>query len=149
MELFEDFGSMVSPAQSYIPKDIRDAYASVLYCCANADKDISDEELVSLANSFINIPVFEDYDEAEYLVLAEQNAANFTPLEILRGSFNYIKQHLRPKLFFYCCDIFLADGVISEEEKQTMEKIAEISGIDEDTVKKIIEVAMIRNVKDE
>lgn len=149
MKLFDNSVSHNSPENKYVPKDIRDAYASVLYCCANADKDISDEELISLANSFMNIPVFENYDEGEYLVLAEKNAETFTPAEILQGSFGYIKEKLRGKLFCYCCDIFLADGTINEEEKQTLQRIAEISGIGEETAKKIIEVALIRNVNDD
>jgi uncharacterized tellurite resistance protein B-like protein len=148
MPLFNNLGNAGSE-EKYVPKDTRDAYASVLYCCANADKDISDEELVSLDNSFMNIPLFDDYDEAEYLILAEKNAVNFTPVEIFEGSFGYIKEKLREQLFCYCCDIFFADGAINEEEQQALDRIAEISGIDKETAKKIVEVTLIRNLKDE
>lgn len=149
MRLFDNVAGQDYEEKKYVPKDVRDAYASVLYCCANADKDISDDELVSLDNSFMTIPVFEDFDEAEYLVLAEKNAENFTPVEILKGGFGYLKEKLRGRLFCYCCDIFLADGTINEEERQTLDRIAEISEIGEETAKKIIEVALIKNVKDD
>jgi uncharacterized tellurite resistance protein B-like protein len=149
MAWFQNLAATNSSEKKYIPVDVRDAYASVLYCCANADKEISDEELISLDNSFMNLPVFEDHDEAEYLKLAEKNATIFTPSEIFDGAFNYIKPSHRPQLYCYCWDIFLADGTITEEEKQALERIAEISGIGEETVKKITEVALLRNVKDE
>jgi uncharacterized tellurite resistance protein B-like protein len=149
MLLVEKFLSHESQEKKYVPGDIREAYASVLYCCANADGDISDEELASIDLLFMYIPVFDDYEGGEYLVVAEKNAANFTPIEILEGSFSYVKEKLRPQLFCYCCDIFLSDGVITEEEKQILDKIAVISGLDEATTKKIIEVTLIRNVKDD
>lgn len=149
MVLFKNLFADSAAEKKYVPKDIRDAYASVLYCCANADKNISDEELISLDNSFINLPVFEGYDEGEYLMLAENNTANFTALEIFKGSFSFIKEKSRAKLFCYCCDIFLADEAMSEEEQMTLDKIAEISGIDKETINKIVAVALIRNIKDE
>jgi uncharacterized tellurite resistance protein B-like protein len=77
------------------------------------------------------------------------NYNNYSPHELIEGSFNYLKECIRPQLFCYCCDIFLADGIVTEEEKKILEKTAEISGIDEQITKKIVEVALIRNVKDE
>jgi len=147
MGLFDNSLTRASAEDKFIPKDIRDAYASALYCCANADKDISDDELMSLDYLFMNISVFDDFDEADYLMLAEKNSQQFSPLQILQGSFNYISEKLRAQLFCYCCDMVLADGAIKEEEKQTLERIADISGIGEEIAGKIIEVAFIRECK--
>ncbi|MDQ6812312.1 MAG: hypothetical protein M3040_01020 [Bacteroidota bacterium] len=49
----------------------------------------------------------------------------------------------------HCCDILLADGIITEEEKQTLQIIAELSGIGETTAQKIVDVALLRNIKDD
>jgi hypothetical protein len=66
----------------------------------------------------------------------------------LEGSFQFVKDEQHAQLFCYCCDVFLADGVVTEEEKKILEKIASLAKIDEETSKKIVEVALIRNVKD-
>ncbi len=92
--------------------------------------------------------IFENYDGADYLQMAEKAYKNFTPDELIDGSFKYIKEDLHAQLFSYCCDVFLADGVVTNEEKRILEKIAEIAKIDEETSKKIVEVALLRNVKD-
>ncbi len=149
MGLFDNLLNRIPTEKKYVPQDIREAYSSVLYCCANAEGNIGDEELNYIDTLFMTMTVFNDYDGAEYLQLAERTYNNFTPHEILEGSFENIKESLRPQLFCYCCDIFLADGVVTEEEKQILEKITEISGLDAETAKKILEVALIRNLKDE
>lgn len=149
MGLFDDMFNKVPTEKKFTPQDIREAYSVVLYCCANAEGDIGDEEIIFLDCLFRIMSIFKNYDGADYLQMAEKTYTNYTPHELIEGSFNYIKESIRPQLFCYCCDIFLADGIVTEEEKKILEKIAEISGIDEQTTKKIAEVALIRNVKDE
>lgn len=149
MGLFDNVFSGVAPEKKFTPEDVREAYAVVLYCCANAEGNIGDEEIIFLDCLFQTMSIFKDHDGADYLQLAEKAYNNYSPHELIEGSFNYLKERIRPQLFCYCCDIFLADGIVTEDEKKILEKIAEISGIDEQTTKKIAEVALIRNVKDE
>jgi uncharacterized tellurite resistance protein B-like protein len=148
MGLFDTMFNNVPTEKTYTPQDIREAYAVVLYCCANAEGNIGDEEIVFIDTLFLTMSIFEEHDGADYLQIAEKVYGNFSPNELIEGSFNYIKKELHPQLFSYCCDVFLADGVVTEEEKKILEKIACLSGIDEDTTKKIVEVAIIRNVKE-
>lgn len=149
MGLFDNLFNSVPTEKKYVPTDIREAYSAVLYSCANAEGNIGDEEVVFIDCLFQTMNIFKDYDGADYLQIAEKAYNNYSAHELIEGSLNYIKQSLRPQLFCYCCDIFLADGVVTEEEKKILEKLAELSGIDEETAKKIVEVAIIRNVKDE
>ena len=148
MGLFDTLLNNVSAEKTYTPQDVREAYSVVLYCCANAEGNIGDEEIVFIDSLFLTMSIFENYDGAEYLQTAEKVCKNFDLDEILEGSFKFIKQEQHSQLFCYCCDVFLADGVVTEEEKKIMEKIAVLANIDEETSKKIVEVALIRNVKD-
>jgi uncharacterized tellurite resistance protein B-like protein len=145
MGLFDNVFSSVPTEKTYIPEDIREAYSVVLYCCANAEGDIGDEEIIFIDTLFQTMHVFKEHDGAEYLQAAEKISKNYRAEELIEGSFNYLKEELRPQLFCYCCDVFLADGVVTDEEKKILERIAEISGIDEATAKKIVEVSLIRN----
>jgi uncharacterized tellurite resistance protein B-like protein len=149
MGLFDNMFNSVPTEKKYLPEDIREAYAVVLYCCANAEGNIGDEEIAFIDTLFLTMNIFKDYDGAEYLQLAEKVYKNFSVSELIEGSFNYLKEYSRPQLFCYCCDVFLADGAVTEEEKKILEKIAEISGIGEETSKKIVEVALLRNVTTE
>ncbi len=149
MGLFDKMFNSVQADKKYVPQDIREAYSVVLYCCANTEGNISDDEVIFIDCLFQSINIFKDYDGAEYLQIAEKAYGNYNAHELIEGSFNCIKESLRPQLFCYCCDIFLADGVVTDEEKKVLEKLAELSCIDAQTAKKIVEVALIRNLKDE
>jgi uncharacterized tellurite resistance protein B-like protein len=148
MGLFDNMFNSVPTEKKYAPEDIREAYSVVLYCCANAEGNIGDEEIMFIDTLFQTMSIFKDYDGADYLQKAEKVYQNFNPEELIEGSLLYLNEDLRPQLFCYCCDVFLADGVVTEEEKKILEKLSEISGIDEETAKKIVEVAIIRNVTD-
>lgn len=148
MGLFDNMFNSVPTERKYTPEDIREAYSVVLYCCANAEGNIGDEEIVFIDTLFLTMSIFKEHDGAEYLQIAEKVYKNYTVNELIEGSISYLKETLRPQLFCYCCDVFLADGAVTEEEKKILEKLAEISGIDEETSKKIVEVALIRNVTD-
>jgi uncharacterized tellurite resistance protein B-like protein len=148
MGLFDTMFNNVPEEKAFTPQDVREAYSVVLYCCANAEGNIGDEEIAFIDSLFLTMKIFEDHDGAEYLQMAEKHYSNFTPDELIEGSFKFIKEDLHSQLFCYCCDVFLADGVVTEEEKKILEKIAAIGNIDEETSKKIVEVAIIRNVKD-
>ena len=149
MGLFDNLFNNVPTEKKYTPEDVREAYSVVLYCCAGAEGNIGDEEIIFIDCLFQTMSIFKDYDGADYLQKAEKLYNSYNSYQLIEGSFNYLKQSIKPQLFCYCCDIFLADGIVTEEEKKILEKIAEISGIDEQTTKKIAEVALIRNVKDE
>lgn len=146
MGLFDNMFNSVPTEKKYVPADIREAYSVVLYCCANAEGNIGDEEIIFIDTLFQTMSIFKDHDGAEYLQIAEKVYSNYNPQELIEGSFNFLKENLRPQLFCYCCDVFLADGIVTEEEKKILEKLAEISGIDVETTKKIVEVALLRNV---
>jgi uncharacterized tellurite resistance protein B-like protein len=146
MGLFDNMFNSVPTEKKYVPTDIREAYSVVLYCCANAEGNIGDEEIIFIDTLFQTMNIFKDHDGAEYLQIAEKVYTNYNPQELIEGSFNSLKENLRPQLFCYCCDVFLADGIVTEEEKKILEKLAEISGIEEETTKKIVEVALLRNV---
>jgi uncharacterized tellurite resistance protein B-like protein len=148
MGLFDNMFNSVPTEKKYVPEDIREAYAVVLYCCANAEGNIGDEEIIFIDTLFQTMAIFKNHDGAEYLQIAERVCSNYSLHELIEGSINCVKENLRPQLFCYCCDVFLADGVVTEEEKRILENLAHISGIDEETSKKIVEVAIIRNVID-
>ncbi len=147
MGLFDKMFNNIPGEKKYTPQDAREAYASVLYCCANAEGNIGDQEIVFIDSLFLTMNIFKDHDGAEYLQIAEKVYGNFNPNELIEGSFNFIKKELHAQLFCYCCDIFLADGVVTEEEKSVLEKIASIAELDEEITKKIVEVAIIRNAQ--
>ncbi|MGI8634413.1 MAG: TerB family tellurite resistance protein [Segetibacter sp.] len=148
MGLFDTLLNNVPEEKTYTPQDVREAYAVVLYCCANAEGNIGDEEVVFIDSLFLTMSIFEEYDGADYLQIAEKICKNYALEELLEGCFKFVKEEQHSQLFCYCCDVFLADGVVTDQEKKIMEKIAVLAKIDEETSKKIVEVALIRNVKD-
>jgi len=148
MGLFDTMFNGVPAEKKFTPQDVREAYAVVLYCCANAEGNIGDEEIVFIDSLFLTMSIFQNHDGAEYLQMAEKAYKNFSPDELIEGSLTSIKKEMHPQLFCYCCDVFLSDGIVTDEEKKILERIAQIAEIDEETSKKIVEVALIRNVKE-
>ncbi|GEO08374.1 tellurite resistance TerB family protein [Segetibacter aerophilus] len=148
MGLFDTMFNDVPQEKKYEPQDVREAYAVVLYCCANAEGNIGDEEVVFIDSLFLTMSIFQEHDGADYLQIAEKVYSSYTVDQLLEGSFLFIKDEQHAQLFCYCCDVFLADGVVTDDEKKILEKIASLAKIDEETSKKIVEVAIIRNVKD-
>jgi uncharacterized tellurite resistance protein B-like protein len=148
MGLFDTMFNDVPEEKKYVPQDVREAYAAVLYCCANAEGNIGDAEIVFIDSLFLTMSIFEEHDGADYLQMAEKVCNNYTLDQILEGSFLFIKEEQHSQLFCYCCDVFLADGAVTEEEKKNLEKIATLAKIDDEISKKIVEVAILRNFKE-
>jgi len=96
----------VPTEKKYTPEDVREAYSVVLYCCANAEGNIGDEEIIFIDCLFQTMSIFKDHDGADYLQVAEKTYNNYNAHELIEGSFNYLKESIRPQLFCYCCDIF-------------------------------------------
>src|SRR3954470_20169997 len=117
MGLFDTMFNGVPTEKQYSPQDVREAYAVVLYCCANAEGNIGDEEIVFIDSLFLTMSIFQDHDGAEYLQIAEKAYKNYSVDELIEGSLTYIKEEMHSQLFCYCCDVFLADEIVTEEEK--------------------------------
>ncbi len=50
----------VPTEKKYLPEDIREAYSVVLYCCANAEGNIGDEEIIFIDTLFQTMSIFKD-----------------------------------------------------------------------------------------
>lgn len=138
MGLFDNLLNSVPEEKKYTPEDIHEAYSTVLYCCANAEGNIGDEEIIFIDCLFQTMSIFKDYDGADYLQTAEKVYKNYSLDELIAGSFNYLKESIRPQLFCYCCDIFLADGIVTDEEKKFLKKLPDYQALMRKQQKKLL-----------
>lgn len=137
--------SVTSHSANYTPHSEYEAWVAILYACMSADGEISDVEIDAMArlllfkNKFATIdilPLFQNAMNGKMRVGFFSLVENSTPL---------IKEEDKPTLLALATELILADGVITEKEKEIIEFLAKQLHLDESLAARIIEVTLIKN----
>lgn len=75
---------MYQQRKNITPEDVREAYSVVLYCSANAEGNIGDEEIIFIDCLFQTMSIFKNYDSADYLQTAEKIIITTMHMSLLR-----------------------------------------------------------------
>ena len=135
----------LSQNEGYTPLSDYEAWVAILYTCISIDGDISDVEidvmvrLLLFKNKFANIQITPFYKNAMHA--KEKYGAQ----HIIEKCAQLIKEDDRPTLLALATELVLADGIITEKEKELLEYVAVKLKLDEQQASKIIEVILIKN----
>lgn len=117
-----------------------------------ADEDVSDVELVQLANACSFSPIFSEYDGETLLPLCEtvmDDIAARGDTAVLADAAALLTPELRETAIAYAVRVVLADGLLRESEKHALSGIAAQFEIPDATFSAIVRViAMLQRSAD-
>lgn len=125
-----------------------EAMAGTVLAAAAADGYISDEEAMGLNTVLGQMRLFNNWSEHQYRstmnklvgILRRQG-----PLELMEICTDYIPSDLCETAFAVATDIVLADGIVTDEEKDFISRLQRLLKVDYDLAQKIVEVMVIKN----
>jgi uncharacterized tellurite resistance protein B-like protein len=131
--------------KTYKPLTDYEAWVAILYAIMSVDGDVSDAEIDSLARLLIYKNKFANLEIAPFYKNAALAKEELGVQKIIDGSALIINEDDRPTVFCLAAELVLADGVITDKEKELLEYIANALLLNETLAGKIIEVTLIKN----
>ena len=126
-----------------------EAFVGVLLAASDSDGHIADSELKSLRTIVLRMRLFEGYSATRLRAVLNRLQRDLRS----EGANNFLQrciQALPPELhvttFANACDIVLADGLVEPSEKEFLELLIQLLGIDPDTAVNIVEVMIWKNL---
>lgn len=148
MGLFDNLFSTKSAAQqtlSYGPGSEHEAWVAILYTCMSVDGDVSEAETDALARMLVFKNKFQDVDIIPLYKSAMQGKMRVGFFAVIESSAAMIKEDDKPTLLALATELVLADGLITDKEKELIEFLAKQLNIEDALAAKIIEVILIKN----
>lgn len=145
MGLFDKIFKAV-PEEDKLSK--QESFASIALAMAGADGSIAQSEWDGICSYLRRLrlydnfsgPAFDKMFDKLFRILKNQGAS-----ALVACSVEGLPEDMKLTAFACAVDIALADGVVEDEEKETINQLAESLQIPEDTAVSIIEVLIIKN----
>jgi tellurite resistance protein len=109
-----------------------DAFATLMIAVANLDGEFDEEEVDTLIALAIINPALKQVDMnacfnfgSKYV---SQNGAAQSAVDV----FTFLDSELHQTAFTYACMVAMSDGVVTEEEENTLSELAEVAELDGD-----------------
>lgn len=148
MSLFEKFFSQPTTTKTYKANSEREAWMACVVACMYIDEETNDVTINRLSNLFLSTSIFRDTDVGAIFKEARIKHIEFGSRALINGSITYIHIDSRDTLFAKCCEIIIADGVVTKEEEKILEYLRQRLDLNEELAKKIIEVMIIKNKRE-
>jgi tellurite resistance protein len=135
-------------AMAAAPMSEADGFGAVIVCAMASDGQMQDEEKMVVASTLSRMKLYNGWQQAHFKGMIEKMVAKIKvegPEQMLTQAVNSLSSPLRDTAFAVACDIVMADGVITEEEKGYLGWLYQNLGVDEDTARAIFAVLAIKN----
>jgi len=115
-----------------------EAITTLMLAISSLDGEIDNSEIVTLV-SIANInPALEKDDIKESFNFAVKYINRNGGGESAVDAFNFLDTSMHGTAFSYACMVALADGVVTDEEEDTLMELAEISSLSDEETQTII-----------
>lgn len=126
--------------------DPKDAYATILVACAEADGEIDNAESTIVASQLMSNPFLNGRSVERLIQDAKYNIGKAGGCaEAVKAACDCIPNAVKKSLFIYASDIILADGFVSKSEEEVLDFLKKNLAISDDDARKIIEVLLMKN----
>ncbi len=125
-----------------------EAFASVAVAAIASDGAISEDEVTRTAMNMAAMPLFRDYELKELSGVLTKVAATIRRKgveEVLPAARQALSKEQLETAFYLASDLVLADGAVEREERQFLEELRGVLGVEEPVALKIVEVVVIKN----
>ncbi len=125
-----------------------EAFAAITLAATASDGDISDEEVRNISSALSRIKLFRNYP-SDVMNRMFDDLLGILKRDGIDNLFNIAKESLSPELreaaFAVATDLVLAEGVVTQEEKEFLNDLYHALSISSDIATQIVEVMLIKN----
>ncbi|EHC17990.1 hypothetical protein FJSC11DRAFT_1052 [Fischerella thermalis JSC-11] len=146
MGLFDKmFGTQSQVEDAFIPAE---AFAAITLAATASDGYLSEEEARAISSTLSRMRLFRSYSNDVMIRMFDKLLA-ILRREGIDVLFNAAKESLpgdlREAAFAVATDLVLADGVVSQEERDFLNDLYQALGISSDIATQIVQVMLIKN----
>lgn len=138
------FGSSSSSPKKYTPESEQEAWIAIMYACMHIDGHISDSEIETMFHILEEQPLFHRKHVADYYrpaMLAHRKVGSDA---LIDHSAVWIEEDNKAILFGLIMKLLLADGVLSDTEKDIAEHLTKAMHLDMKVAKQIVDELLVQ-----
>jgi uncharacterized tellurite resistance protein B-like protein len=137
------FGSSSSP-KKYIPESEQEAWIAIMYACMHIDGHISDSEIHTMFHLLEKQPLFKRKHVADYYQPAMLGHRKVGDYALIDFSVPLIQEDHKVIIFGLIMQLLLADGVLSDTEKDIAEYLTKAMHLDMKVAKQIVDELLVQ-----
>lgn len=146
MGLFDKiFNSAPTSSGGFNPLNEKEAFIGILYACMNSNGGISDVETDRILQVLVFKKIFKDYDVVGPYKRVAMACMKSGEKNVINECAPLITNENKEMLFAIVMDLMLSDGLLEQEEKDTIEYLAVALSIPESRAATIIDVILVKN----
>jgi uncharacterized tellurite resistance protein B-like protein len=146
MGLFDKVFATQSQVQDALTPE--EAFAAITLAATASDGDISDREVRNISSALSRTKLFRNYP-SDVMNRMFDDLLGILKRDGIDNLFNIAKESLSPELreaaFAVATDLVLAEGVVTQEEKEFLNDLYHALSISSDIATQIVEVMLIKN----
>jgi uncharacterized tellurite resistance protein B-like protein len=127
-----------SNAATYTPSNEQEAWIAIMHACIAVDEEVTDEELEELSETLAHQPLFEGHQIREYYRTVLLAHAEFGSKQLIDQSVDKVPPANRAALFAASIELLLADGLVTDQEKELFRYLTSALDLEEKIARKII-----------
>jgi hypothetical protein len=116
-----------------------------MFSCIAADGDLSEVETGKLSEMIVYKSLFKEYDKVELYKTAMTIHLQLGGKELIDRSVDKVAAENKPTLFALIVELLLADGILTDTEKEITDYLVSAFDLDDALASRIIEVILIKN----
>lgn len=140
------FGTSKSPKipKIYTPECEQEAWIAIMYACMHIDGHISDSEIETMFHILEEQPLFHRKHVADYYRPAMLAHKKIGSDALIDQSVVLIKEENKVILFGLIMKLVLADGVLTDTEKEIAEHLTKAMHLDMKVAKQIVDELLVQ-----
>jgi len=146
MGIFDKLFSSTSPAPTYTPKSEQEAWIAIMYACMEADGYVSEPEVKKMFELVAKEqPLFKNIHIADYYQPAMLTHKKVGGKVLIDNSADMVAPHNKAALFKAIMALLLADGILTDTEKEIATYLTTALPVELVEAKRIVDDILVSN----
>jgi len=142
------FDTLFSGMETRTKLSPQESFAGILLAASACDGHISEEEFNTILVAIFRMKLFQRINEKEFRKVMNKLMGvlkKHGPEKLAEGCCENLPDDLRKSAFANACNIVLADGSVDSDEKEFINQLTRLLGLDPAEAKSIAQVMVIKN----
>jgi uncharacterized tellurite resistance protein B-like protein len=145
MGIFDKLFSTTSSTLTYVPQSEQEAWIAIMYACMEADGYVSEPEVKKMFELVAKQqPLFKNVHVADYYQPAMLAHKKVGGKVLIDSSTEMIESYNKPVLFKAIMELLLADGILTETEKEIATYLTTTLPVELGEAKRIVDSILVR-----